>query len=95
MGQLPANGPGRGRKKGVPNKFTSKLKEATEAAFDEAGGKQYLLDLAHNEPKIFCQFLIKMIPQAQEITVEDRRDDPRALALGGVTVAEPPAEPDA
>ena len=57
-----AKAPGSGRKKGTPNKLTASVKEAILAAFDEVGGKDYLLNVAREDHKTFCRLLEKLVP---------------------------------
>ena len=66
----PAKGtrPG-GRKKGTPNKITATVKEAVEKAFDEVGGVEYLVKMAHQEPKAFMALLAKVMPTKIEADV--------------------------
>lgn len=52
-----------GRQKGTPNKVTANIKEALQAAFDEVGGKDYLVKVAATDPKAFCTLIGKVIPQ--------------------------------
>jgi len=52
-----------GRQKGTPNKVTASIKEALQAAFDEVGGKDYLVKVATTDPKAFCTLIGKVIPQ--------------------------------
>lgn len=54
--------PGAGRKKGVPNKLTMDVKTAIVEAFDKAGGVDYLVGVASDDPKAFCALLGKIIP---------------------------------
>lgn len=54
--------PGAGRKKGVPNKLTKDIKAALMAAFELAGGQDYLLTIAKTDPKTFCALLGKAMP---------------------------------
>lgn len=65
--------PGPGRPKGVPNKTTTKLKEAILQAADEAGGQEglvgYLKFLAADSPPAFATLLGKVLPM--QITGED------------------------
>lgn len=56
-----AGGPG--RPPGTPNKLTSAVKEAIENAFTEVGGKKYLVQVAHDDPKTFCALLGKVLPK--------------------------------
>ncbi len=54
-----------GRKKGVPNKLTTALKETILEALDEAhedGGKGYLIKVAQEQPAVFCGLLGKVLP---------------------------------
>jgi hypothetical protein len=53
-----------GRSKGTPNKFTGDVKEAIAAAFGEAGGKDYLVELAKSDPRTFCALVGKIVPMA-------------------------------
>jgi hypothetical protein len=57
-----ADGPGAGRKKGVPNKLTANIKATIMAAFADAGGKDYLVTVAKTDPRTFCMLLGKMLP---------------------------------
>lgn len=59
-----------GRQKGTPNKLTASLKEAILAAFDEAGGKEYLLKVAAEQPQVFCQLLGKVLPQQIDMDID-------------------------
>jgi hypothetical protein len=51
-----------GRKKGTPNKVTSKIKDAVMKAFEEVGGDKYLTTIAREDPKTFCTLLCKVLP---------------------------------
>ena len=42
---------GSGRQKGSQNKVTRAVKDAIAAAFDELGGKDYLIEVARSDPK--------------------------------------------
>jgi hypothetical protein len=55
-------GAGPGRPKGVPNKLTSSVKEAIEAAFHGVGGAEYLMRQAEENPQAFMTLLGKIIP---------------------------------
>ncbi len=65
-----------GRQKGTPKKITAALKEAIEVAFDEVGGKDYLVEVARSDPKVFCTLLGKLVPTQLRAELED----------GGLTV---------
>lgn len=51
-----------GRQKGTPNKLTGDVKAAIAAAFDEVGGKDYLVKLAVSDPRTFCTLVGKIVP---------------------------------
>lgn len=53
---------GAGRPKGVPNKLTTTIKEALEAAFHGVGGAEYLMRQAEQNPQAFMTLLGKIIP---------------------------------
>ncbi len=51
-----------GRQKGTPNKLTGDVKASIVAAFDEVGGKDFLVQLAKDDPKTFCSLVGKVVP---------------------------------
>lgn len=51
-----------GRQKGVPNKITTDIRTAIQEAFDKAGGVDYLITVAREDPKTFCALIGKVIP---------------------------------
>lgn len=53
---------GPGRPPGAPNKITKQIKEAIAEAFERAGGVDYLVKLAAEDPKTFCALVGKVIP---------------------------------
>jgi hypothetical protein len=53
---------GAGRKKGVPNKINSELKEAILAALNEVGGVDYLVEKARENPVAFLALLGRILP---------------------------------
>lgn len=53
---------GKGRPKGSPNKTTKAIREAVVEAFDKAGGVDYLVQLAKDDPKTFCGLIGRVIP---------------------------------
>lgn len=67
--------PGPGRKKGVPNKTTTQLKEALLEAATKAGGKDglvgYLYKQAKEEPRAFLPLLGKVLPLQVEGSGKD------------------------
>lgn len=62
---------GKGRVKGVPNKFTSSVKEAVKAAFDQIQGDPAanLVTWAKANPTEFYRLAAKLIPAAVDATV--------------------------
>ena len=69
--------PGPGRPKGMQNKVTKQLKEMVLGALDQAGGEQYLLSQARDNPGPFMTLLGKILPtqltgkDGEAIKVED------------------------
>lgn len=59
-----------GRIKGTPNRVTATVKEALQAAFDEVGGKDYLVRIAKEEPRAFCALIGKVIPQDVHASID-------------------------
>lgn len=51
-----------GRTAGTPNKTSKAIKEAIVEAFDRAGGVDYLVTLAKEDPRTFCTLVGKVIP---------------------------------
>lgn len=68
-GQHGGKRPGSGRKKGTPNKITATVREAVEQAFNELGGKDWLIHLAVTEPKAFAALVGKVMPAKIEAEV--------------------------
>lgn len=62
--------PGPGRPKGSVNRVTKDIREAVLAAFEGAGGSDYLIQQAHDNPQAFMTLLGKCMPAqvAAEIT---------------------------
>lgn len=59
-----------GRKKGTPNKTTVKVKQAIIQAFDKAGGVDYLVRVAQDDPRTFCTLLGRVLPTEMKHEVE-------------------------
>jgi len=53
---------GMGRKKGSQNKFTKDVKEMILTALGNAGGADYLLAQAHDNPTAFMTLVGKVLP---------------------------------
>jgi hypothetical protein len=51
-----------GRRAGTPNKTTKALKELILGALDSAGGEEYLVRQARNNPPAFLQLVGKILP---------------------------------
>jgi ubiquinone biosynthesis protein UbiJ len=51
-----------GRKKGTPNKTTTAIKEMVIDALDKAGGVNYLLTQAADNPTAFLTLVGKVLP---------------------------------
>lgn len=51
-----------GRKKGTPNKVTGNVREMVLRALDKAGGEEYLLTQARENPTAFMQLVGKVLP---------------------------------
>ena len=79
-----------GRQKGTPNKFTASVRDAVEAAFNAAGGAEYLARQADENPVAFMSLLGKVLPR--EITAEVKADVAvstiNASALSSAALAE-------
>lgn len=53
---------GRGRPKGAPNKSTAAIKDMLLASLDQAGGQQYFLRQAEENPNAYMALIGKIIP---------------------------------
>ena len=51
-----------GREKGMPNRITADVRVMILAALDRAGGEDYLVQQAHDNPKTFLSLLGCIIP---------------------------------
>ena len=65
---------GRGRPKGAENKVTRAVKDAVQAAFDEVGGADYLVQVAREDHKTFCALLGKVIPTQVNASLSGKVD---------------------
>jgi hypothetical protein len=76
----PAKGgarPGAGRKKGVPNKVTTDLKNMILSALDSAGGEDYLKNQAIENPNAFMTLIGKVLPT----TLAGDKDSPPSFSI--------------
>lgn len=64
-----------GRKKGTPNKHTVALKDMILNTLDKAGGEEYLLEQAQEDPKTFLQLVGKVLP----LQVTGDKDNPLVI----------------
>lgn len=60
--QIGKGKPGPGRPKGVPNKQTTALKEMILTALGDAGGIDYLVTQARDNPNAFMTLVGKVLP---------------------------------
>ena len=51
-----------GRRRGTPNRLTTDLREMVLAALDKAGGQEYLVRQANENPKSFLALLGRLLP---------------------------------
>src|ERR1044071_8562072 len=51
-----------GREKGTPNKLTADVRAMVLAALDRAGGEDYLVQQAQDNPKAFMSLLGRILP---------------------------------
>ncbi len=51
-----------GSRKGIPNKITADVRAMVLAALDQAGGEDYLLAQAHDNPKAFLSLVGRILP---------------------------------
>jgi hypothetical protein len=61
---------GKGRQKGSMNRLTRTIKEAIEAAFEKAGGVDYLARMADEQPVAFMTLLGKVLPTQIDANVK-------------------------
>lgn len=66
---------GKGRPKGVPNKATAAIKDMITQALDKAGGVDYLVEQARENPGPFLALVGKVLP----LQVTGDKDNPVAL----------------
>jgi hypothetical protein len=66
-----------GRQKGVVNKISADVKEMVLFALNKAGGGQYLLKQAHDNPTSFMQLVGKVLP----LTVAGDASNPMSITV--------------
>ena len=62
MKELNQGNAGRGRKRGVPNRLTAELRGVVLSALHNAGGVDYLVKVARENPAVFCALLGRLLP---------------------------------
>lgn len=77
-GTRPPNA-GKGRPKGIPNKFTGELREMILNALAGAGGVEYLKARAKDTPGPFLALVGKILPL--QVTGEDGKSLPVAVSF--------------
>ena len=63
-----------GSRKGIPNRMTKDIKEIMHVAFQKAGGCDYLVRQAEENPKAFMALLGRCIPASVAVSVEHHFD---------------------
>lgn len=76
---------GKGRKKGVPNKTTAKIKDMIIQALDNKGGVAYLMNQADENPVAFMSLIAKVLPT--QLTGDDGDDIKVAHSIELIGVA--------
>lgn len=66
-----------GRKKGTPNKQTAAIKDMIVQALDKAGGVDYLLSQAEENPNAFMALVGKVLP----LQLQGDPDNPLMLKI--------------
>lgn len=74
-----------GRAKGTPNKVTGDLKSMILGALDKAGGEEYLLGQAQENPKAFLTLLARVLP----LQVQGDAENPLYIAKIERVVVDP------
>lgn len=77
-----------GRSKGTPNRTTAEMRGAIVQAFHEAGGVDYLVKVAKDDPRTFCGLLGRVLPrevkaEVATTTLEDLVTRARELEEAG------------
>jgi len=68
-----------GSRKGSPNKLTKDIKEVLHVAFNKAGGCDYLVRQAEENPKAFMALLARCIPAQVAVDLSVKLDLGQAL----------------
>ena len=53
----------------MPNRLTPEIKDGILQAFEQAGGVEYLVELARVDPPTFCRLLAAIIPSEIEASI--------------------------
>jgi hypothetical protein len=81
---------GKGRPKGAKNKVTLALKDGILEAYNKAGGVEYLLGVAKDDPKTFCGLLARVLPHEIEADMKGAGDTSFSFRM----VYTPPTDED-
>ena len=60
--RIGAGKPGPGRPKGKPNKINAEIREMIREALEEAGGTEYLVRQAEENPRAFLALVARIVP---------------------------------
>ena len=63
------------------NRLTPEIKAGIIEAFEQAGGVEYLLEIAQKDPPTFCQLLAKVIPAEIKADVRNSASVDLGLAM--------------
>ena len=78
-----------GRTKGTPNKMTRTIKAAIEEAFAKAGGADYLVTMATQQPAAFMTLLGKVLPtQLEHSNPDGTMSKPTVIEIVAAKVAD-------
>lgn len=61
---------GGGSRKGIPNKVNKELKDMILGALSDAGGQDYLMRQANENPSAFLSLVAKVLPKEATHTIE-------------------------
>jgi len=71
-----------GRKKGAQNKTTKLIKDMVTEALDRAGGVDYLVTVAEENPTAFCTLIGKVLP-LNVVSDDGSMSPPKTIVICG------------